>query len=106
MAERSVLPWALTPSGLRILVRVTPKRASDTIEGVGALADGRAVLKLRVRAVPEDGRANAAAVKLIAKALGLAPSAVSIVAGATARLKTPSVAGAGAAEVKALRGLL
>jgi uncharacterized protein (TIGR00251 family) len=98
-------PWGLTATGLRIVVRVTPRSSRDAIEGLAELADGRAVLKVRVRAVPEDGRANAAVVKLIAKALGVAASAVHIESGETARLKTLFAAGAGAAELSRLANL-
>ena len=51
-------------------------------------ADGRSHVKARVRAVPENGAANQALQRLVAKALGVPTSAVSVVAGATARLKT------------------
>jgi uncharacterized protein len=98
-------PFALTPAGLRVVVRVTPRSSRDALDGIAELADGRSVLKLRVRAVPEDGRANAAVVKLIAKALGVAASAVHIESGETARLKTIFVAGAGAAELGRLADL-
>jgi len=46
------------------------------------------VLRLRVAAVPDKGKANAAVIALLAKALGLPKSALSITAGDTARLKT------------------
>ncbi|EYD74562.1 hypothetical protein Rumeso_03858 [Rubellimicrobium mesophilum DSM 19309] len=66
-----------------------PEREPRTaIEGPETLADGTAVLRLRVRAVPENGKANAAVIVLVAKALGLPKSAVALVAGDTARLKT------------------
>lgn len=74
--------------GLDLHVRLTPKSARDAIEGVETAADGRCHLKARVRAVPEDGKANKALVKLVAKEIGLPASAVEIVAGETARLKT------------------
>jgi uncharacterized protein (TIGR00251 family) len=98
-------PWALTPGGLRIIVRVTPRSSRDCLDGIGELADGRAVLKVRVRAVPEDGKANAAVVKLIAKALGVAASAARVETGETARLKTLLVVGAGVAELARLANL-
>lgn len=66
------------------------------------LADGREVLKVRVRAAPSDGEANAALVALIAKALGLPRARVSIVAGATARLKRVRILGDAAALAAAL----
>ncbi len=58
------------------------------MEGIERLADGRSVLKARVRALPEAGAANAALIRLIAKALGLPASAVSLELGATSRVKT------------------
>jgi uncharacterized protein YggU (UPF0235/DUF167 family) len=57
------------------------------------LADGRLVLKVRVRAVPEDGKANDALVRLIAKALRLSASAVQIGSGATGRVKVLRIEG-------------
>ena len=79
--------------GVELFVRLTPKSARDAIEGVEAGADGRAFLKARVRAVPEKGKANQALEKLLASALGVPASSVSVVAGGTARVKTVRVAG-------------
>jgi uncharacterized protein YggU (UPF0235/DUF167 family) len=45
------------------------------------------VLKARVRALPEDGRANDALVKLIARWLKVPPSSVSVAHGGKSRLK-------------------
>ncbi len=86
---------AFTPtvSGLRLRLRVTPSASLDRIDGPETLADGTTVLRLRVRAVPEGGKANAAATQLLAKALGLPKSAVTLVAGETARLKTVQIDG-------------
>jgi uncharacterized protein (TIGR00251 family) len=94
--------WSPTPDGVVVLVRLTPRGGRDAIEGVEELADGRSVLKVRVRAVASEGEANAALVKLLAKALGVAPRDVRLVAGATARLKRVHVAGAGAMLAPAL----
>ena len=74
-------------------MRLTPKGGRDALDGIEVLSDGRPVLKARVRAVPEDGKANEALVKLVAKAAGVANSAVSISAGHTARVKTLQIAG-------------
>lgn len=83
-----------TASGCRLLVRLTPKSSRDAVEGIEKLADGRAFLKARVRAVPEKGKANAALVKLLAKALDVPASSIEIAAGATSRLKSVHVAAA------------
>jgi uncharacterized protein YggU (UPF0235/DUF167 family) len=77
------------------------------IDGVEALSDGRRVLKVRVRAVPEDGAANEGVRRLLAKALKRPASAVSLEAGATARLKTFLITGEAellAHELAALSG--
>ena len=86
-------PWRYSGEALVISVRATPKAAEDRIEGIVTLADGRTVLRARVRAAPEKGKANAALEALLAKALGVPKSTVSVIAGGTARLKSVRVAG-------------
>ena len=73
---------------LLVEVRLTPRGAADRIDGLKALSDGRIVVAARVKAVPEDGKANAAAAALMAAAAGLPKSAAAVVSGSTARLKT------------------
>ena len=51
------------------------------------------MLRVRVSAVPDKGKANAAVVALLAKALGVPKSSVSVVSGETARLKTVAISG-------------
>ena len=86
-------PYAAAAGGLRVALKVTPKAARAAIGGLGADADGRAYLKVAVTAAPERGKANAAVIKLLARAWRLPPSALSITGGATARRKTLHVAG-------------
>ena len=95
-------PWLASTDGVTLAVRLTPKGGRDAIDGIERLADGRAVLKVRVRAAASEGEANAALIKLVAKALGVAPRDITLVAGATARLKRLKVNGAGAALAAAL----
>lgn len=90
MAKR---PWRAGPKGLAVAVRLTPKAGRDGIDGVRELADGRTAVAARVRAVPEGGQANAALIKLLAKQWGVAKADLSVVAGATARVKRILVAG-------------
>ena len=68
--------------GAEIAVRVTPRASRDSIDVTG---DGG--LQVRVTAVPEDGKANAAVTKLLARALGVAKSELTLVRGATSRDK-------------------
>ncbi len=86
-------PYDTATGGLRVALKVTPKAARAAIGGLGADADGRAYLKVAVTAAPERGRANAAVIKLLARAWRLAPSTLSITGGATARRKMLHVAG-------------
>jgi len=87
-------------------LRVTPNAGSDRIEGRELRADGEAVLRLRVAAVPDQGKANAAAVALLAKALGVPKSAIRLVAGETARSKVVEIAGDGPSLAARLEQLL
>ncbi|MCL4767070.1 MAG: DUF167 domain-containing protein [Hyphomicrobiaceae bacterium] len=85
-------PWRPIPTGLAIRVRLTPRSQREGIEGLEETAEGMA-LKARVRAVPEDGAANAALERLIADWLGLPKTAVTVAAGGRSRLKTVAIAG-------------
>lgn len=85
-------PFRRTSDGLLLTVRLTPKSSRDRIDGVKPAANGPAI-QARVRAVPEDGRANTALVELIAAAIGVPKSAVTVASGHTSRLKSLHVAG-------------
>ena len=74
-------------------MRLTPKGGRDAVEGLARLADGTCVLKARVRAAPEDGAANEALRRLLAKSFGVPASAVTLTQGATARVKQLRIAG-------------
>jgi hypothetical protein len=95
-------PWRATAEGVIVACRLTPKGGRDAIDGVITLSDGASVLACRVRAAPEDGRANAALCTLIAKAAGVASSRARIVAGAKARLKQVALEGEAQALVAGL----
>ena len=70
------------------------------------MADGRSVLKVRVRAAPSEGEANDALVRLLAKSLKIAARQVTLVAGATAGIKGREIAGAGPALAAALASIV
>jgi uncharacterized protein YggU (UPF0235/DUF167 family) len=65
----------------RLALRATPGARMEALE----IAQGRLVAK--VRAKPEDGKANAAVIALVSGALGIAPSRISLLRGATSREK-------------------
>jgi uncharacterized protein YggU (UPF0235/DUF167 family) len=91
-AER---PWTVVAGGLVVVVRLTPKGGRDAIDRIERLADGNCVLTARVRAAASDGEANDALVRLLADALDVAPRQVSLLGGATARIKRLMIAGDG-----------
>ena len=98
-------PWVLQAGGLVLTVRLTPRGGRDTIDGIEVLADGRCVLKARVRVPASEGEANAALIRLIAGALGVAPRSVTLIAGDTARIKRLAIAGQGQALAEMLEKL-
>lgn len=85
----------------RLAVRLTPGAASDRIDGWDADVEGRPVLKVRVRARPVEGEANEALIRLLAKALGLPRSAVSVRRGGQSRTKILVIEGLSEDEAKA-----
>ena len=74
-------------------LRVNPNASVDRIEGIVFRSENEPALKLRVSAVPDKGKANAAVVKLLAKAWGIPRSSLSIVSGDKDRNKNLLVAG-------------
>jgi uncharacterized protein (TIGR00251 family) len=95
----------IAAGGVSFHVRLTPKGGRDAVEGWEAASDGSEHLKARVRAVPENGKANTALVGLLADTFGVAKSAISIVSGATARLKRVEIAGDPAQLAARLEGV-
>ena len=81
------LPIRSYEDGSLFACRVTPKSSKDSIEGFAEDDAGRSHLRVKVRAVPENGAANKSVCLTLAKALGLPKSAVRLHAGDTARLK-------------------
>ncbi|MEO8668105.1 MAG: DUF167 family protein [Bauldia sp.] len=85
--------YRLEPDGMVLSVRLTPKAARDSVDGTGALSDGRIVAHVRVRTIPADGAANAALVTLLARTFAVPKSSVEIIGGLSARLKQVRIAG-------------
>ena len=84
----------------RLAIRLTPRAAADRIDGWDVDRDGRPVLKVRVRAQPVEGEANAALTAFLAKALGVAKRDVTPARGGQSRLKMIEVEGLSEAEVR------
>jgi uncharacterized protein (TIGR00251 family) len=89
----ATVPWRFSAQGISIALRVTPRGGQDAIDGIETLADGRSVVKVRVRAIAEGGEANRAVTELLAKALRVPKSHVRVLSGATSRLKQVAVDG-------------
>ena len=98
-------PWRYSAAGISIALRVTPRGGRDDIDGIETLADGRNVVKVRVRAIADGGEANRAVMALLATALGVPKANVRILSGATSRHKQIAVDGEPAKLGEALRKL-
>ncbi|MFQ5534571.1 MAG: DUF167 domain-containing protein [Sphingomonadales bacterium] len=95
---------------MRISVRLAPKSSRNVIDRIETDAAGDAFFKVKVTAAPENGKANKALIKLLAKTWKLAPSAITLVSGAKDRNKVLLLPGDGPAllariEAWALQGL-
>lgn len=78
--------WPIA-EGVRLRVRALPGASREGIAGVEIAADGKAHLKIRVRAKAQDGRANLAVRDVLAATLGIARSRLVLESGDTQRLK-------------------
>ncbi len=99
-------PLEPVADGLRLALRVTPKASRNAIAGLADTADGGRALKVTVTSVPENGKANDAVVKLLAKAWKLPRTSLTVVAGATDRNKILHVAGDPAVLMPRLAALI
>ncbi len=93
MTAPSGSPLRLDGSGAVLAVRLSPRASRERIEGICIDANGEAALKVAVGAPPEDGKANAALLRLLAKEWKLAKSDIAIVQGATDRRKLLRITG-------------
>ena len=99
-------PWRYSTGGVSVALRVTPRGGRDDIDGVETLANGRSVVKVRVRAVAEGGEANRAVTELLAKALRVPKAKVRLLSGATSRMQQIAIDGDPAKLGEALRVLI
>lgn len=79
-------------AGCRLYLKVTPKSSRNAIKGSEIDSGGKERLKITVTAPPEDGKANKAVIKLLAKTLKVPPSSITLISGETSRLKCVEVA--------------
>ena len=84
-----------TTDGMTLRVRVSPRASKDALAG-----EREGALVVRLAAPPVEGAANEALVRFLGRTLGVAPSAVRVVSGATGRNKVVSVAGLDAARAR------
>ena len=80
-------PWQTHSDHVRLTVRLTPNGGRDALDDIEPGADGEPMLKARVTAVPEKGKANKALIALVAKALKIPKSSISVISGDTSRKK-------------------
>ena len=66
----------------QLFVHVTPRASRDAIQSLDS-----GIVRLRVTAAPADGKANAAVVRLLSKALGIPSRDIVLVRGAASRDK-------------------
>lgn len=92
-SSRGPGPFRRVERGLQVAVRLQPGARRAGLDELAELADGRVVLNVRVGEPPEGGKANAALIKMLAKALKVPKGAISIVAGRSQRLKTVLIEG-------------
>jgi uncharacterized protein YggU (UPF0235/DUF167 family) len=83
-------PWRLRPDGLELAVKAQPRARRPA---VGGLSPDGAAIRVAVAEVAEDGRANRAIGQALARALGVAPSAVDLLQGGGSRQKVFRIAG-------------
>jgi len=86
-------PWRYATQGVMVAVRVTPRGGRDAVDGVEVLANGKSVVKVRVRVAAEGGEANRAVTELFAGLLRVPKRKVKVASGVTSRIKQIAIEG-------------
>lgn len=86
-------PFIAAAPGVRVRIRLTPKAGHTQTGAVALNADGQAFLKVAVTAAPENGKANVAMIRALAKTWRLPRTALAVAAGNTSRNKTVAITG-------------
>lgn len=86
-------PFSAASDGVHVALQVNPRAGYDRIGPLVEQPDGRFALKVAVSAAPESGKANAAAIRLLARAWKVPKSACRVIRGERDRHKTLFVAG-------------
>ncbi len=94
--------WRRTANGVVLAIRVQPGARANRIDGIFTAADGAQALKVCVTAPPDRGKANKAAIALLAKHFGFAKSSLGLVSGTTSRNKQIMIAGVAEQIARAL----
>lgn len=98
----TAFPLTKDADGCILAIHVTPKASREGIADVVVDDAGKAWLKVKVSAPPEDGKANKAVIRLLSKSWKIPVSAFTVVSGETARQKRLHIA----APYASLRTLL
>ena len=98
-------PWRRSAGDVVLSIHLTPRASDDRIGGRVLLPSGP-VIKARVRALPEEGKANDALEALVAGWLGIGRRAVQVTGGHASRLKSVTIIAAGDQIQKRLADLL
>jgi len=91
-ANITTKPWRSDNDGMRLFIHLTPKTSRDHI-GEVIVGVGGAVLKVRVRALPDKGQANQALIKLLSKWLGVPKTSLELLSGSRSRQKCVKIYG-------------
>lgn len=83
-----------------IKVKVVPNASRSEV--VGMLGDA---VKIKIRAVPEDGKANKALLEFLAEKLSLPKKSVELITGDTSREKRVRIAGIAETETRRMLGI-
>jgi uncharacterized protein YggU (UPF0235/DUF167 family) len=105
ISQAEECPWRLVDDGLELLVKARPQAGCERIGGVRETPQGPALM-VDVTVAPEKGRANAAIVALLAKALSVAKSDIHVRRGESGRIKILHIKGDAKDLSRRLEGIM
>ena len=80
------------PKNNYLRIKVIPKSSKTEISEIMKDDSGEQTIKIRIKAAPEKGKANAELIKFLSKELNVPKPAISIISGKTDRIKLIKIA--------------
>jgi len=81
------MPINICKEGTEIRVKITPNAKNNAILDIADIGEDKKALRVNIKSVPEDGKANKELINFLSKSWGISKSDIEIISGHSSRIK-------------------